>query len=261
MEKDLYKAVDHLGRAYQKLQNADEARARHEEAIENLQRLSETEIDVLMAKDNLASALLQFGGGSHWADAEKLMGEVLEGRKSRLGKSHPYTLWASCNLAQCKALLGSQQSKPELIQEAKNTVKNSLRIAERVLGKNQAGTLLGRQHLAFILLLEGQYAEAENELRTIMDRQKRIGFTIARCETMDMLANCYEWQQRSKDAAEMYAWIVEELSSQEYDQHPLKSKAQRNRDELLTHGDALLEPKRLEREKHPGDAVFWTSGR
>jgi tetratricopeptide (TPR) repeat protein len=80
--------------------------------------------------------------------------EVLEQRKAKLGKEHPYTLWSACNLARIKALRGD-------IDEALSIMRPGIAIAERNLGATHIGTLFGKLHLGRVLLRAKQYQEAE----------------------------------------------------------------------------------------------------
>jgi tetratricopeptide (TPR) repeat protein len=87
--------------------------------------------------------------------------EVLEQRKAKLRKEHPYTLWSAYNLARIKALRGD-------LDEALSIMRPGIAIAERNLGATHIGTLFGKLHLGRVLLRAKQYREAEEMFLTVI---------------------------------------------------------------------------------------------
>lgn len=57
--------------------------------------LGRTHVHILETMNNLATALMDL---SQLKQASELMDEVYKHRKTRLGKEHPYSLWALCYL-------------------------------------------------------------------------------------------------------------------------------------------------------------------
>ena len=101
--EDTLKAMDNLGTIHNKYFRHRQAKALHSKAVDGMRRvLGVTHLNTLIAMDNLAMTYLSIGGDL----LEVLMAEVLEQSTIKLGKEHPYTLWAQCNLARVKSALG-----------------------------------------------------------------------------------------------------------------------------------------------------------
>src|SRR5947207_932403 len=71
--------------------------------------------------DNLAMAYLDRVSYQKFSNddlerARQLMLVVVEQRKKKLGKEHPYTLWAICNLARVESVQGSHSEAEHLVR-------------------------------------------------------------------------------------------------------------------------------------------------
>ncbi|MCJ1243824.1 hypothetical protein MMC30_001021 [Trapelia coarctata] len=166
---DTLRAIGNLGRVIAKDFRFTEAVDMHIKVVAGLSKescLGPTHSDTLSAMDNLAMAYFDRAahGYGHAGDADhahELQKEVVERRKEKFGKEHPYTLWAACNLARIKGLRGD-------FDEALSIMRAGIPVAERNLGENHIGTLFGKLHLGRILLLGGQYQEAEKVLLEVV---------------------------------------------------------------------------------------------
>jgi tetratricopeptide (TPR) repeat protein len=121
----------------------------------------------LFAKESLCRVAVLLGG-SRMRSAPATMTEILEIRRARLGKEHPYTLLAMVNLAVVLSASGRTT-------EAEGLIRWGLPVADRNLGPDHIGTLFGRHTLACILVQDGRYAEAEELLVHVTESQKRMG--------------------------------------------------------------------------------------
>ena len=186
--------MTHLGRVIGKLAEFDEAVSLHREALQALiqinanhrheyelgsgkwakgtgqvQRevrarerraaLDHEDREILGIKENLAMALYDRNRYKKPAPddlnhANGLLSEVALHREDKLGKEHPLTLLAYCNLARVRADLGHPR-------EAEDILRSRIPIAERNLGSIHFGTLYGKTTLGQMLLLQGKLVEAE----------------------------------------------------------------------------------------------------
>ena len=158
---DVYLAMDNLGVITRRYFRYNESKELHAQAFAGLtESLGPTHQCTLLAKENLAMTYLEMGENFLHL-ARKLELEVLEQRRNRMGKENPYTLWTICNLARINSALGR-------IDEAEREMRAALAIATRNLGENHFGTLMGKTHLAQILVRKKQYHEAEEIFRDVI---------------------------------------------------------------------------------------------
>ena len=91
-------------------------------------------------------------------------------------------------------------------EEAEEVIRTTLSIAERNLGINRGGTLLGKAWLSQTLVHQQKYADAENVLLDVIQRHKyetsvrEDGEHPDRIDYMWMLLNCYDAQGKIDDA-------------------------------------------------------------
>ncbi|KAK3293622.1 tetratricopeptide repeat domain-containing protein [Chaetomium fimeti] len=168
---DLLEAMDNLGMTMQKFwetHHFEEAFRLHSLAAEGMSRVHGPDHErTLLAKESLCRVAVQLGG-PRMKPALDTMSDVLEVRRARLGKEHPYTLLAMVNLAIVLSASGHTG-------EALDLIRWGLPIADRNLGRDHIGTLFGRHTLACILAQVGRYAEAEDLLVLVTESQKRMG--------------------------------------------------------------------------------------
>ena len=231
--EDTLRVQDHLGRVHFKYWRFDTARRLHETAMRGLtQCLGAKHLDTLEAKDNLAMTYLALGSSADLALAEDLINEVLSARKAMLGKEHPYTLWASLNLARIKAARGR-------LDEAESDVRKGLLIAYRNLGTEHIGVLYARMYLGEILVKAGRLQEAESELESVMERQRALqasqtGVHPDRLMAMYILADCLRVQGRFDEGVLLCEKAIEELSSVPAGkEHPFIGKLEERIRELI----------------------------
>lgn len=163
--EDIYIAKGNLGRVLWRYFRYDEAREIHMEAVEGLTRvLGPKHLQTLIAMEDLAISYLDCGE-KYLEDAHKLIVEVLEQRRTRLGKEQPYTLLAICSLARVENARGNSMEAERLFREA-------IPVAERTLGVNHFGTLAGKVYFAQVLVRQKRYEEAEEVLVKVVEKQR-----------------------------------------------------------------------------------------
>lgn len=197
--EDTLIAVDNLGAMMTRYFLFDQAKDLHLKALTGMQRvLGPTDLRTLVAMEHLALAYMEIGA-EHWDHAHAMQAQVLEERRERLGKEHPYTLLAIANLARIKTTLNQTD-------EAENMLRTALPIAERNLGENHAGTLLGRVWLSQVLVREQRYIEAEELLTQVVQRQlyessaREDGEHTDRIQALWLLLKCYQLGGKIEDA-------------------------------------------------------------
>lgn len=210
--EDTLLALDNLGRILWRYFRFDEARKVHSKAVAGMEKvLGPTHLNTLQAMESLALAYLGLGGDLLWP-AHNLMLEVLEKRKTKLGREHPHTLLAICNLARIKSALNQ-------LEEAEEMLLAAWPIAVRNIGENHFGTLAGKGHLARILVRQTRYNEAEEMLIDIIQRQRYAsaarddGEHPDRVSAMSCLLECYQMQGKIDDAIQVSDELFEGLSS------------------------------------------------
>ncbi|KAL8942226.1 MAG: hypothetical protein Q9211_001493 [Gyalolechia sp. 1 TL-2023] len=166
--EDTLQAMDDLGQLEWMYLNYAQARELHTKAISGMTKvLGPLHERTLIAKEHLAMACLSFEGDVlvDGPRAHETMVEVFEERKRRLGKEHPWTLYAICNLARVKSGLGDHD-------EAEKLIRTALPIAQRNLGESHYGTLAGQTHLANVLVRKGRLDDAETLFLDAIKRQR-----------------------------------------------------------------------------------------
>ncbi|MCJ1311555.1 hypothetical protein MMC25_005228 [Agyrium rufum] len=199
-EEDLYLAIGNLGGIQSRYWRWEEARENHTQAFNGLKRLfGPIHLHTLQAMEGLSQIYLQCG--DQWLEkAHELMVEAHAQRESRLGKEHPYTLLAVDYLARTKSALGHTKEAEELYRQ-------NLPVAERIVGPNHIGTLAGKARLAQVLVKQKKYAEAEELLLLVSEKQryksvgrKEDGDSPDRILVLWFLIECYEVQGKVDDA-------------------------------------------------------------
>lgn len=210
-QEDTLLALDHLGKIQWWYFRFDEARELHTQAVAGMKTvLGPTHLSTLQAMENLACAYLNLRGELLW-HAHDLMSHVLDQRKKKLGREHPYTLLSICNLAKIKSAL-------EHHEEAEGMLRAAWPIAVRNLGENHFGTVAGKANLARILARQKKYSEAEDLLMGVIKRQNYVAAARAdgehpdRITGMYFLLECYQLQGRIDDAIRVADELFECLS-------------------------------------------------
>ena len=165
---DTLKAMGNLGRAVGKDFEFTKAIDILSKALKGLRaQLPDSHLETVIAMDNLAMAYYDRAawGYGHAGDLERALKmelEVFQIRKEKLGREHLYTLWSGLNLARIKAAQGEAD-------EALSIFLAGHEIAVRNLGETHFGVLLGKTHWGRILMLAGNYAEAEVILSEVVN--------------------------------------------------------------------------------------------
>ncbi|KAJ6078636.1 tetratricopeptide repeat domain-containing protein [Penicillium canescens] len=231
-------AKANLGRALAKFyENLEEAQELFEEAFYGMMKnpkLGRTHEHTLGVKEDLAMLQLQMNGDKHVV--LKSIQEVLDDRTATLGKEHPFTLIAMASLARVNIEL-------QEFTKAEELVCSGLEIADRNLGEEHIGTLMGRTVLGAIYTHQRKFKAAEKTLKAAMKGQATISSQIGennpdRLATMMQLATCYEKQEKFDDSIKLCDQIIEGLSKISYTEHPLQRKTQQQRNKLIKDRDA-----------------------
>ncbi|KAI9712598.1 MAG: hypothetical protein M1828_001664 [Chrysothrix sp. TS-e1954] len=236
--RESLKALGHLGDIHYWYIEFEQAMEKHQAAYDGLvTAFGLADLDTIAVKDHLAMSCLFVGGMTQVKRANELITDVYERRRERFGREHVYTLWSSCNLARILAARGSLESNVEMIQKAKQVLCEGLEAAERNLGPDHIGTLMGRMHLANTFLLEQDYETAEHDLKEIAEKQRQLpsardGTHRDRIATLEMLASCYELQGRYEAAMQICETVMREFDALGGHDHPFRLKLMRKRNEL-----------------------------
>ncbi len=142
------RALDHLRRA---------------ETLTDRQRAPEEWAEIQHALANL-----RFDQGQY-AEAEKILGSVVEVRTSKLGPENADTLRSRTSLANALNRQGKYSQAEALFREV-------ITLAGKTLGAENPDTLSSRHGLANALVGEGKYSDAEKEFSQVLEiREKVLG--------------------------------------------------------------------------------------
>ncbi|KAI9713724.1 MAG: hypothetical protein M1812_006562 [Candelaria pacifica] len=223
--EDTILAMDNLGRVLVRYFKYAEARECHLKAISILTKSrGPTDEKTLTAKESLALVYLDIGGealgkvdnpntDAALSQAHTLINEVLLSRQQKLGDEHPLTLLAICNLARITSASGDHIEAERLMRGAA-----ALPTAERNLGPNHIGTLMGWTHLANFLARQERFLEAELIFKDVLQRQRYEasarddGEHPERILGMWYLLKCYENQGKFDQAVDLCEDIFDALS-------------------------------------------------
>ncbi|KAL4779414.1 hypothetical protein BJX76DRAFT_361800 [Aspergillus varians] len=165
--EDTLTAMGNLGRTQAKFyENLDQAKVLLTQSLDGMRTvLWPTHTKTLIMQEELA--LLALLMEEDLAKPLEMLQQVLDCRKEKLGREHPYTLLALSSLARVKTALGQHT-------EAETLVRSGLEIAERNLGENHIGTLMGKFILGAILTNQSRFAEAESTLLEVTEKQRHL---------------------------------------------------------------------------------------
>ena len=223
---DTLKAMDNLGRAHATHWRTGKARELHSKAIAGMRKnkeLGPTHLETLTAMNNMAMTYMEYGGDAHSSKfelehAHQLLLEVIKAREVKLGKEHPYTLWAMANLARIKCAQGN-------LAEAEADIRNGLGIAERNLGARHIGTLFGKLYLGDVLVKQNRLADAEKLLVEVADGHRNTnvannGEHPDRLKALELLSTCYQLQGRLDESLVVCGHAIEGLIALGGHAHP-----------------------------------------
>ena len=200
-DPDTLRAKGNIGRIHSKNCDYDEAIKTHSETLTGLiQQLGPSHQDTLSAMDDLAMAYLERSinnatAGEDLPHAHRIILEVVELRKKRLGKDHPLTLWAIANLARVK-------NAQRLHSEAEALLRAGILVAERNLGPTHIGTLYGKTYFGEVLLCQRRYQEAETLLVSVVQtHQESRPNHPDQLVALSYLLKCYTALGKDEDAA------------------------------------------------------------
>ena len=211
--EDTLRAIDHFGQVVFKYERFNEAKDLHLRAVEGMESceaLGPSHFDTLAAKDNLGCTYLVLGGDL-LGPAKDLLTQVVEQRRAKLGKEHPFTLLAIANLARVKARCGK-------VLEAEQDFRAAITVAERNLGRDHIGVLYGRARLGQLLATCGRYEEAEGILGDVIEKHKimasaRNNEHPDRLLALFYLLHCHRLQGRFGRAIEICDEIIHGLNT------------------------------------------------
>ena len=241
------KAADNLGRAHTTFWRMEQARKLHAMAVAGMKtnrKLGPMHLDTLVAMDNLALTYLEknpieYNSGEDLDHAYQLLVEVVVSRVKKLGKEHPYTLWATANLARVKGAQGK-------LAEAESDMRAGIKIATRDLGSGHIGTLFGKLHLGHNLLKQERIPEAIELLIEVADGYQRTGSTNEgehpdRITALHHLCVCYKMQGKIAQAVETCEEAIGRLAAIGGETHPYMKQLEGILKELQTSRTASQE--------------------
>lgn len=212
--EDTLLAIDNLGRVMWRYFQYELCHSLHAKAVEGLSKAKSfgpTHAKTLEAKECLALSCIDLPGAD-LQSAHDIMIEVKRERKKRLGTEQPWTLLARCNLARIKSAMGDTAKAEKLMRKV-------LPVAQRNLGENHFGTLMGKTHLAHVLVRQKRYDEAEEIFLDVIQRHhygsaaRDDGEHPDRIFAMRYLLMCYQEQGKFRDALNMCDQIKEAIST------------------------------------------------
>lgn len=238
--EDTLLAMDNLGRVMWRYFQYEVCHSLHAKAVEGLskvERFGPTHAKTLEAKECLALSSIDLPDAD-LQSAHDMMIEVKRERKRRLGTEQPWTLLARCNLARIKSAMGDTAKAEKLIRKA-------LPVAQRNLGENHFGTLMGKTHLAQVLVRQKRYDEAEDMFLDVIQRH-RYGSAARddgehpdRIFGMRYLLMCYKEHGKLEDALIICDQIQEAISTIGGQGlgllHPIANWLEAIREDLLRH--------------------------
>lgn len=220
------KATDNLGRAHATFWRMDIARELHVKAVDGMRynsKLGPMHLDTLVAMDHLAMDHLEknphdYNTGEDLDRAYELSVEVLDSRTKKLGKEHPYTLWAAANLARVKGAQGN-------LVEAEKDIRAGLMIATRNLGAQHIGTLFGKLHLGDNLVRQERISEAIELFVKVADGHRHMasannGEHPDRVKALHHLCTCYKKQGKLEQATKACEEAIQSLAAIGGHAHP-----------------------------------------
>ncbi|KAJ5997596.1 hypothetical protein N7522_009256 [Penicillium canescens] len=194
MHEDTLTAMGYLGRTLGKFyENYDNAFQLLETSYAGLKGiLGPAHFKTLEVKEEIAMLTVQVGGDL--SVASQMMQEVLESRKENMGREHPYTLFAMASMARINFALGRYY-------DAEDLLRSGLEIADRNLGEDHIGTLMGRSWLGAVLAHQSRFEESEATLLRVMEKQRSISSYRGEnhpdlLSAMIQLSLCYRLQGR-----------------------------------------------------------------
>lgn len=212
--EDTLLATDNLGKVMWRYFQYEICHNLHAKAFEGLSKaklFGPTHAKTLEAKECLALSSIDLPGAD-LQSAHDMMLEVKRMRKLRLGTEQPWTLLARCNLGRIKSAMGDTSKAEKLIRKA-------LPVAQRNLGENHFGTLMGKTHLAQVLVRQKRYDEAEDMFLDVVQRHcygsaaRDDGEHPDRIFAMRYLLMCYTEHGKFRDALDMCDQIQEAIST------------------------------------------------
>ncbi|KAF4448457.1 tetratricopeptide repeat domain-containing [Fusarium albosuccineum] len=251
---DVLEAKNNLGLTvlkFWKRHHFEQAVRLHSEAVEGMAKVHGPDHEqTLAAKEHLCRAAVLLGG-EHLESVEELMTEVLETRRTKLGKEHPYTLLAMVNMAIVLTAMGQYKKAEDLVLEG-------LPVADRTLGRDHIGTLFGRQTHAAILLERREYAAAERILLQVAESQKHMAshrgdYHPDRLGALIELARCSFALGKIDRAVAICDEAIYGLDSISMEEHPLAISLRVSRSRMLELNQSSLIDHRPEQHSH---AIF-----
>ncbi|KAL4960320.1 uncharacterized protein BDV14DRAFT_182970 [Aspergillus stella-maris] len=230
--EDTLTAIYHLGRTIAKFyEDMEEGKRLLTQAFDGMsETLGPTHVKTLFAKEDLAMLPLQMEEENLSLPSEMLQ-EVLDTRKEKLGKEHPFTLLAMANLARVRTAIG-QHDQAEVL------VRQGLSIADRNLGEGHIGTLMGRTVLGIILINQSNFSEAESTLLDVIEKKRHISSSRGdnhpdRLSAIMELGRCYMLQGKLEKSIQCCDEAISGLQKISSRQHPLERKMRERKAKLL----------------------------
>lgn len=208
---DTLKAIRNLARVHLRYMEFEKSSELGLVAWEGMkEELGETHVETLICLEDLAMTRLRLGE-EYLSECHERMEFVLKQREKSLGREHPYTLLAICNLGRVKSAMGQPDEAARIMKPAVDT-------AERNLGENHFGVLAGKIHYAQVLVNQGRYEEAEEMFHMITAKPQYRQFTDDeggehpdRLVALWYLTGCLEKQGKFRKALEICQGLEQSL--------------------------------------------------
>jgi tetratricopeptide (TPR) repeat protein len=208
--EDTLIATDNLGKVQARYFLWNEAKDLHVRAFNGMKKtLGPANLQTLQAMEHLALMYMYL---ENLDLALELAQEVLAVREKKCGREHPYTLMAKLTFARVKTARNE-------CEEAEDVFREGLPIAIRNLGENHLGVHLAHTWLSQVLVKQKRYSEAEEMLKSVVDRQKyessqrEDGEHTDRIQACWFLLKAYHLQGKIDDAISIAEEIVHGVES------------------------------------------------
>ena len=236
-QKTILTSLNHLGAVQGQHYRWKESKDLCALAMTRLEQVDPEGSEIWLARQNIAIANVHLKDSKAFEEAEHLMADVLAHWTETLGGEHPTTLLAVFNMS--RVLLCRER-----IQEAKEILLAALATVESRLGNKDFGfltahVLAAQTLLAYIKIVQHDYAKAEQILIDVNDKYTETLFSsdhLERITVLWYLMECYKEQGRFDEALDIHEEMSDSLKAMmQFNmrrKHPLVKNLYAKRQEL-----------------------------
>ena len=231
-QKVVLTALNHLGAVQGQHYRWKESRDLCTLAMSRLEQVDPEGNEIWLARQNVAIASVHLKDSKASEEAEHLMADVLAHWTETLGREHPTTLLAVFNMS--RVLLCRER-----IQEAEQILLAALATTESRLGHKDFGFLAAQTLLAYMKIVQHDYAKTEQILIDVNEKYPEKLFSsdhLERITVLWYLMECYKEQRRFDEALDIHEEMLDSLkATMQFNmrrKHPLAKNLYAKRQEL-----------------------------